>query len=273
MSGFAYFLPNETAAALTAPKNWLAARDRHGLTEALFDVRDPKQFVAADVLRNGPDGGAGTIVVARRNDGEEPKRLGYFADEQTWTKTFGSAWLGYSELPKPEWLRRNGRVSDGALWTPDAIDRKWLIPIARRPGREPQIGPNLPTQTEFDEQRRPVHSVRADAAELWELAGRIWDSFNGEAEEPMTDDELSLAALTALGWYYRIGPAEVSAYARAGEPIIDSESMQRYALSLVHWDVFAGKRAGLGKDDPPTGSDSSTGSTEETPTGDLAGVN
>jgi hypothetical protein len=263
MSGFLYYLPGETAAELIVPKKWLSARERHGLAETLADVRDPKQFVASDVLRGGPDGTSGVIVAARRSDGFEPTGLGYFRDKQTWAPTFGSAWIGYAELPRPEWLMRVGDSRSG-IPSLDSFERRWLIPVARRPGTNgKEIGDSLPTQTIFDARLNVTRVVRLDARELWDLSGRVWDTFNGETDDPLTDDELQVIALKAWAWNYRVGPAEANAYANGGEAVIDSETTEKFYRALIHWEAVQRK-----KDETPTGSPSSTGSKEETPAGD-----
>lgn len=275
MSGLLYYLPGENAGLLTATENWLAARERHGLADTLADVRDSKFIVVKDVLTNGPDGGAGCIVASMRADGEQPTGVGFFKGKQTWAKTFGSAWVGFAELPKPEWLQRRGRPIGGALWTEDCQARPWLIPVARRPGPTREFGDNLPTQLDFDEELRPTRTVRTDGAELWELSGRYWDGLNQAGGVPLTADEKAVTALKALAWFYRIGPAEIRAFAKAGSPILDDDTADRFCLSLIHWDLLAAKAeaAPPGNVDPATGSSSWTGSPDETQAGDLVEAN
>lgn len=264
MSGFLYFLPGEQDSDLVKAANWIAARDKHGLSETLADVRDPGLLELRGVSA-GPNSEAGVVVGLARNDGERPKEVGYFKDRQTWAKTFGSAWLGYGELPKSEWLARAGDSRAGRVAI-DSFDRRWIIPVARRPGGK-EVGPNLPTHVVYDANLKPTRAVRLDAIRLWEASGRVWDTFNEETDDPLTEAELETIALQAIAWHYRVGPAEINAYAEAGEPIIDSDTVQRFFLHLIDWDILA-VRAPRKNDEAPTGSPSSTGSMDETPTGD-----
>jgi len=214
MSGFLYYLPGRQPGP-SASEVQVA-----GLSYALDGP------ISTVNVRGGPDGGDGTLVALA--SAVPPERLRFQADAQTWRKQSNqdhALWVGLHKdpalIPDPQSLARPKQLAGHEVLLGD--ERPWLVPVAR--GWIEEDGDlrwyqALPQRSVLsDDGRWQAGGVVARFAPLWDLAVRYEEArrlaFLGvEASEDQNVqvafdfDGIHQAAVEALQFNYRIGPAE-----------------------------------------------------------------
>ena len=200
---FLYYIPNKPQFTRTeaqshpvlGPLIWDLCK-----TDFLFQTR----IVQHAVLNNGPDNGAGLLLIASPKDGlPDGFRIGYYPDDQAWVKISGQDyWIGYATQPSEIQLRREYIVEgeDHEL----ANGESWVCPIVRKRGKV-----SLPSKWGIDAESGEFSQVvLANYADAWKMACEAWDHVMGDTsiEKPRAFE----ICVCALAVNYRIGPIEAS---------------------------------------------------------------
>lgn len=205
-----YFLADVTKATL-APggrlcRSLLAAR---GLAATFADVGEG-DYAASELAGRGPGDRSGLILSYNTPAGIAARRVGYYPDEQKWTKVGDDLWIGMdpADLPKPDELRRK-RVFDG-YFVELADGQHYAVPVVRRPDEST----NLPRDMYVD----PLTGVLREP--IKEAYRRYWDdsadvgqwffSEGGFDAGTFTKQRALGLSIDVLSINYRYGPLEQS---------------------------------------------------------------
>ncbi|MCK4625733.1 MAG: hypothetical protein KAV00_10510 [Phycisphaerae bacterium] len=177
---FLYFFPDEM---VVTPASLAEA----GLLSIISTPRSGEitgSFQSGQVTK-GPGGRRGVLVTS--TEGPEVD-LRYEADKQTWYPPQGpdddyghpcGYWIGFwtDDPPTPDNLARPEQIEGVEVTMADK--RQWLVPIARRfGGGLEKYKCELPNHYKRDDETgRIVFPVLARYAELWDLSGRLAESF------------------------------------------------------------------------------------------------
>ena len=212
MPGLLYYLPDREGLTL-------ADTAEVGLAHA-FEA----DCTARRVMANGPDGGAGVVVV----DQGRQRQPGHYSDRQKWLKIPGNpadAWVGrYTDQPVlPEDVARHEQLSGHQMRLADGQD--WLVPVARGCGEtrdgQPVLYQAVPARMALDEEGNWIDGELIDRYKpLWSIATEWWDRFmaigkaaaeeGSEPEETFDFDRRANAAVDVLAVNYRLARAEVA---------------------------------------------------------------
>jgi len=216
MSQPLYFLPDVPHAALVGPDGSLSRtllRSR-GLDEIFADVQSIHVDCAVNVLSGrGPGDRSGVILCYQGRDGQLPRRLGYYPDEQAWLEVGdGRYWLGHdtADPPTADDLQRPGRRHPGYFLDSDC--GRWVVPVIRRPDDTTDLPRDLYQDLRTGELHQPLKAAYHD---YWEETGEVL-AFLRLKEDPGDEPrrvEIPMAraldlAVRALGLNYRFGQAE-----------------------------------------------------------------
>ncbi|MBW3538766.1 MAG: hypothetical protein KY476_00700 [Planctomycetes bacterium] len=211
MSAFLYFIPETNKNSLSPAGELARARLRElGLGHVFADCHSLSDDVSAiDLGGRGPDDRCGVILCALPVSREAPRRLGYYAKEQTWLPGPDDAegrprwYLGFNpaEPPKPADLARV-KVIKG--YRVELNGQTWEVPLLRAPSGDS----NLPQTLGWDRSGSLTTVVREQYREAWERSAITYDALlGGGSLDYATALDLCLEAL-ALN--YRLGRLEVT---------------------------------------------------------------
>jgi len=233
----------------------LVLRER-GLDLVLADCLGVPDPLIVTAVSRGPGDATGVVLYPKPSSKKVPEHLGYVPAYQTWRPEGELAprpgvplrYVGWitDEPPEPEDLERASRVSGYTVMVGHP-GRGWHVPIAR--ARDGRPG-TLPADWRF-EKGKPVRRIKQQYLQLFELAGKAHDAFNGSAETrgQIKDEELALLAVEALAVNYRLGPEEIDALAYLGRPLLDDDSLLQIMLALIDKQFLALAAAAFEADD------------------------
>lgn len=166
---------------------------------------------ANEVIRNGPDDGAGVIFFDHTWT-EDLHRVGYFRDDQRWVKVKGyDLWVGMydDDRPQPERLIRPRILNGHVIRLGDG--NEWHIPAARRFDSTYGCVNALPTSYTMDDEGNWIRGgVIEQYRPIFDIGMEYVQAIKGSEDDSVTVvDELGWCA-TVLQANYRIGPVEVA---------------------------------------------------------------
>jgi hypothetical protein len=230
-----YFLPKVMLAGF-APggvvnRSLVASR---GLVESLADAEGIDDLCHAEVCGKGPSGDPGLIVGALPIAGREPpRRLGYFADEQIWTKIDENLWIGVDRAfpPLPAELARKDFFRGYKIKLGDG--NEWEIPVIRDFGTH---APRLPRDMFYDEHGIFTTRLREEYAAIWEKTERaarlFYDAKSVEFGAIGLESALDIG-LTALALNYRVGKPEQRILR-----LLTTTNWEEALGAMVDWPLF-----------------------------------
>lgn len=281
MAGFKYFLADVTEAELVEGDRLRPeVLARYGLERTLADLekRDRDCALSGVAGGKGPDGRGGLVLTPRGPSGAYEASLQYRPPAQGWLPAVaGNVWIGWETVapPEPQDLARKTRYAGYDVR--DESGGLWHIPVARTPQLRYGF---LPQSYTFGAGGTPVGHLKAQARELWERAGQLWDVYasifgreaiaSGEATLPREIPEawygadwLLQQAVWILGVNYRVGPLEINALFELGRPILDDGFKQAVCQATCDFDFaleLQKKTKGSSSSGPaPAGSSSTPG--------------
>lgn len=211
-----YFLPDIPTAALVGPDGSLSRtllRSR-GLDEIFCDVHNVNLDCSVNALSGrGPGGKSGQVLCYQTPQGDLPRRIGFYPDEQQWLEVGdGRYWIGHdpADPPTAEDLRRPSRLHPGYFL--DAAGGNWCVPIIRRPDDSTDLPRDLYYDPRTGELREPL---KAAYERYWQETAEVLDFLR--LKEPSTDAPRRVQipkaralelAVRALGINHRFGQAE-----------------------------------------------------------------
>jgi len=207
-----YFLPHVSQAQVEAglPIIRSILRER-GLAEIFNDV--PMERVCyAGLAGRGPGDLSGTVITYQTADGKAPRRLGYYAGEQSWTAVGDGSllWIGVDtdEPAKPEELIRSLEYPGYTLTLGDG--NRYMIPVVRRPDGST----NLPTDMIFDAVGKLQEPIKPAYLRYWDASAEVLEIMpsimTGIGLENIDRTKFLKLAIQAFGLNYRYGLAEHS---------------------------------------------------------------
>lgn len=206
MAHLLYFL--ESAPAPKTPADLAAL----GLSHA-FD-RAP---AARPNTQTGPGGVAGICL------GVSADRIGYFGEQQKWTRlpspqspAPSPLWCGYwlDSPPTPDELRTPHALRGTPVKLFD--DQLWEVPIAIACDEESGAGMTIPRTLAIDDTGQWISGQpKPRYTPLWEAAKTFWDQLHGQVPDEAGEVRLPFAsvfdaALTVLATNYRVTRTEVA---------------------------------------------------------------
>lgn len=209
MSQPLYFLPNLRGAQIASIPLMRGVLKERGLTDIFADVHFD-QITRCELTGRGPDDKSGCILTYQRHDGQVPRRLGFYPQEQTWTPVGDGSlvWFGIdpSEPPTPEDMRRRKQHNGYRLTLGDGAE--WTIPVIRRPDGSTE----LPTDMHWDAAGRFCEPIKPAYEAYWRESAEVAEWFFGNTDltrlPPVHCVELGIRALSIN---YRFGVNEQNA--------------------------------------------------------------
>src|SRR5688500_13728329 len=107
MSQPLFFLPNLRKEQCESVAQMRAILAERGLTEIFADVGH-EEITVCELTGRGPEDKSGCILCYQRPDRQVPRRIGYYAAEQSWERVDDGLYLGVdtAEPPKADDLAR-----------------------------------------------------------------------------------------------------------------------------------------------------------------------
>lgn len=237
MTGFYYFLPGVTKAALVGDDGNLR-RDilaNFGLDEVLRDVSLPIHHAALCELHKvlGPWENTGVMLSIVMKHSGSPRLVQLDLAQQDWRRRGNSnAWMGImrGDVPTPLDLERT-RVIPGYT-IKDHAGWEWRIPVARQP--DSPYG-TLPQSYVFDDAGEAVGKLEAEYAWIWDLSGEIHDWYKSEGG---TFAWLAKQTARVLSVNYRIGGPEITWLNELGHEILRQETMHAIAQATYGFQLI-----------------------------------
>lgn len=232
-----YFLPGLSRAELAPSgplrKAILAERGLAQIFEGVTSIE--RDCTLCEISGRGPSDLSGSILAYQRSDGAIPRRIGYYAGEQSWTPVGDGnlLWIGTdtSEPPTPADLRRPKAHSGYPINLAGAV---WLIPVIRRPDGSTE----LPQDYYWDSAGLFQKSLKETYRTIWDRLAEVadWYFTEGGFDSPTFSLEKAVGlSIDVLGLNYRFGRNEQSLLR-----VIDSENWSTIlacAVDVIGYDA------------------------------------
>lgn len=251
MAGLMYFLPDVyTQQLLSGTQISRALLEARGLADVLADRLSTERTSVFDLLREGPGGRCGAMIVPLPNSGAPPVRLMFEPHFQDWIVPFAEDqyWIGLdrSERPRPEDLERMQICQGYPVELADG--QRWHVPVIRRPDDSTQ----LPRSVQFDAAGR-MRTVLVDRyREMWQAMAPAVEFFCAPGEHSAELEAMIRLAIRVLGVNYRYSLAEQNVLG-----LVDTTNWQAVLEAAIDWPLVeerlaaAEKKSGLPAASPP----------------------